>query len=168
MTIDIETQAVRSLEVVSPFNKEILTTGLVKDVYTDEFGNLEEACLDIEKELQNGLADYRKGKRDVKRSPAYANKFTIARDGLSSTLTEFDKLWIRGVLPKLKENTEKVAEKAEKEEIKVDDKNDLLDNAKKTVDIIDKIIESGKKVWELVTEHKDVFASVGKFLVWLV
>lgn len=168
--IPIEQRAENTLKILSEFITTILPNGAFKKIYSENVGNLEDRLHEDKEDLEKNLYDFRFYKRKNKRKPgSYKAQYDQAEDGLRATLSDIDRLWTEEIFAKLRNDISILPQKINKKEVDVKEENkqDVLDKVKETVGIADKIISSGKKVWELVTEHKEVFASIAKFLPWV-
>ena len=169
--INIETQAKNTLEILTHFNRDVLTAGKMKNIYSENVGNLEYELKSKEALLRANLELYQE-KEDKNDSTGglFENEFKRAKYALSDTLVKVETLWIQEVLPRMKDDLAEYKKKVESSGVDIDqaNKDDIIENINKSVDMVGKIISSGKKIWELVKEHKEVFFSIGKMFSLLI
>lgn len=167
--IHLETRAMNCLEIVESYHEEVICKDNFKKIYSDIYGNLHEGIAEIKIELSNGLNSYKEKKRKNKNYGTAQTQmdYDEARSRLERAMNDFNELWIKEILPSTQNLLKELPSKIEHEDIKLppNEKNDMLEKANKTLNLMQKVAKTGKKVWETVKEYKGIIISIGKFFL---
>jgi len=166
--INLEIRANSCLEILEDYTSEIIKKESYKKIYSDTYGNLHEAIEEIKFKLENHRKAYRETARDLKDYGSQAQMdHDRARNRLNRAISDFELLWNKEILPSAESILKELPSKVEQEEIKLppDEKSNMLEEANKTKDLLQKVASTGKKVWETVKEYKEIIFFIGKFFI---
>ncbi len=171
--IDLRTNAAIVLDMLEEIKSEVIFRDKVKTVFGSTYQSKLDEFFTLKSSLTDNIISYDSNKAmyDRKRSSnSKKSNFIDSQEDLVRTLEDIDTFFLIKLYPLLKDELSKLDSKVSGGELELLEGNDInsfQEKVKSSINLIDKISEKGKKIWDFVDSNKETLFNIGKTLAMI-